>query len=242
MLATNPNLIKDLPSVESNFIKKNYKQIFLTELKKAADFAEKLAVLRKVWSRLLLEIVVFDAFEKISLTDAKIAQTELAEASVEIAVLITKSELERKFSVSVEKFHFAVLGLGKLGGGGMDYNSDLDLILLFDDEKVLPVENSTHAEFYSRAAEIFVIALSSLDARRASLPRGFTASTGRKKRRGNHGKNGFLNYLEKRAHVWEWLAYVKATRRRRRFALARAIETDARNIITKTRCERTRTH
>ena len=56
----------------------------------------------------------------------------------------------------------AVLGLGKLGGGGMDYGSDLDLILVYDDQESVPESKLSHAEFYSRAVEIFVTTLSSL--------------------------------------------------------------------------------
>ena len=126
------------------------------------SFANELAVLRKTWSEFLLEIVVFDVFGKLSIEKIKTLQTKLAEASVETAISITKRELERKFSAKIEEFPFGVLGLGKLGGGGLDYGSDLDLILIYDDEKSLPVADFTHPEFYARTAEIFITTLSSL--------------------------------------------------------------------------------
>ena len=55
----------------------------------------------------------------------------------------------------------AVLALGKLGGRGLDYDSDLDLILVYDDAQAVP-DGITHAEFYSRAVEIFVTTLSAM--------------------------------------------------------------------------------
>ena len=43
----------------------NYREILLSEVKKEIDFAHQIAALRKIWSRFLLEIVIFDVFEKI---------------------------------------------------------------------------------------------------------------------------------------------------------------------------------
>lgn len=230
LLATNPSLIKNLPDVGNVFVKRNYKEFFRGELKDATEFAEKLAVLRKMRARLSLEIVVFDTFEKISRAEIKTAQTELAEACIEAAVRIAKGELEKKFP-AVEDFHFAVLGLGKMGGGGMDYNSDLDLILIYDDAKEFQSENFSRAEFYSRAAEIFVNILSGLTrdghVYRVDLrlrPDGKNGATAL-------GKTAFLSYLENRAAVWEWLAYVKIRAVGGDSDLALTVENAARKII-----------
>jgi glutamate-ammonia-ligase adenylyltransferase len=232
MLAANPNLIKNLPGEGEDFTEENYLQIFLTDVKKKKNFAQELAILRKTWSRFLLKIVAFDVFGEINRREAKLLQTSLAEASIETAIFITRRELERHFSLEkIDDFPFAVLGLGKLGGGGMDYNSDLDLILLYDDEKSLPVSDLTHAEYYSRVAEIFVTALSSLtreghlyrvDLRlRPDGKNGATASS----------KIAFLNYLDTRAAMWEWLAYVKLRGVAGDLSLAKDIENNARKII-----------
>ncbi len=243
MLAANPNLIKDLPNANENFNEENYLPIFLAVVKKGKDFRQELAMLRKSWSRFLLRIVVFDVFGKISTRETKRLQTNLAEASMETALFITRRELARRFPVrndcgggrinddSIEDFPFAVLGLGKLGGGGMDYNSDLDLILLYDNEKSLPVSDLIHAEFYSRAAEIFVTVLSSLTREghlyRVDLrlrPDGKNGTT-------SLSKMSFLNYLDTRAAMWEWLAYVKLRGVAGDLDLAKDAETNARKII-----------
>ena len=209
MLAANPVLIKELPDVEAEFRAENYSEIFLTAIEKEKDFAHRIAVLRKIWSRFLLEIATFDAFEKITLTEAKQAQTRLAQASIEAAIFITRKELEKRFSVEMKYFQFAVLALGKLGGKGVDYGSDLDLILVYDDEQILPVAKLTHAEFYSRAVEIFVNCLSAMTREghlyRVDLrlrPDGKNGAT-------CIGKTAFLDYLKNRSAIWEWLAYVK---------------------------------
>ena len=231
LLAANPSLILDLPDVENDFNEKDYAEILLSKVQKEKDLAHRLAVLRQTWAAFLLEIVAFDVFEKIAREKAKQLQTRLAEASLEAAIFITKSELERRYSVSIHDFGFAVLGLGKLGGRGMDYGSDLDLVLIYDDEKRLIKDDFTHAEFYARAVEIFVTCLSAMT-REGSLyrvdlrlrPDGKNGAT-------VIGKTAFLDYLRTRSAIWEWLAYVKLRAAAGDFGLGEYVEAGARAII-----------
>ncbi len=227
MLAANPVLIDQ----KNDFEERDYRSILSGAVKKERDFARQISALRKTWSRLLLEIVIFDVSEKIPLENVKKAQTRLAEASIEAAIFIAKLELEKYFSAKIDDLPFAVLGLGKLGGGGLDYESDLDLILIYDDERSLPVETITHAEFYSRAVEIFVNALSGFTRDghlyRVDLrlrPDGKNGAT-------SSGKTAFLNYLKTRAAIWEWLALVKLRAVGGDPDLAKSIENEARKIL-----------
>lgn len=209
IVAANPSLIRAFPDVSGDFDERNYREILLSVVRGEADFARRLAALRQRWSELMLEIVIFDLFDRVTRKSAKVRQTRLAEASIEAAIFITKSEIERRMSVSCDDFGFAVLGLGKLGGGGMDYGSDLDLVLVYDDEKEPKKDGVSHAEFYARVTEIFVTTLSSMT-REGNLyrvdlrlrPDGKNGAT-------SIGKNAFLEYLRSRAAMWEWLAYVK---------------------------------
>ena len=231
ILTANPSLIEKLPTENDEFYKRDFLGEMSSSIKQENDFAKQLEVLRKIWSGFLLEIVVFDIFGKLSLHEIKTAQTKLAEASIETALFIAKSELEKRYAIIDKNYGFAVLGLGKLGGGGMDYESDLDLVLIYDDEKDSPVIDLTHAEFYSRAVEIFVNVLSSLT-RDGSLyrvdlrlrPDGKNGAT-------SIGKTALLNYLENRAAIWEWLAYVKLRGVAGDLVLAKSAENEARKII-----------
>lgn len=208
MLTANPVLLKTLPKFEDDFEEKNYAELFRAEIRQSENFAQKLAVLRKTWSKFLLEIAFFDIFEKITQPQSKEAQTHLAEASLTIAHEITRSELSKRYG-KFDELNLAILGLGKLGGRGMDYGSDLDLILVYDDEKTLPFDNLTHAEFYAKATEILVTILSSFT-REGNLyrvdlrlrPDGKNGAT-------CLGKSAFLSYFQNRSAMWEWLAYVK---------------------------------
>ncbi|MBS1792676.1 MAG: hypothetical protein JSS81_02410 [Acidobacteria bacterium] len=134
LVAANPALIAELPDVANAIVEKDYAALLLAAVRAENDFAHRLAALRRKWAACLLELVVYDVFEKIDRKLVKKLQTRLAEASLEAALLITRDELENRFSAKIDDFRFAVLGLGKLGGRGMDYGSDLDLVLVYEDD------------------------------------------------------------------------------------------------------------
>ncbi len=230
MLTANPNLLNTLPKATDEFVEKSYQDIFRLEVENTENFAQELAVLRKIWAKLLLEIAFYDIFEKITQSEAKRLQTKLAEASLNIATEITKRQLQRRYG-KLEHLNLAILGLGKLGGRGMDYGSDLDLILVYDDEKPLPFNNLTQTEFYAKAVEIFVNTLSSFtrdgNLYRVDLrlrPDGKNGAT-------CLGKSAFLSYFQNRSAMWEWLAYVKIRGVAGDLKLARDTEKEIRSIL-----------
>ena len=212
----------------------NYRKILLSAVESQMNFHDELAALRVEWAKIYRGISALDEAAKINLREACDKQTELAEASLEAALLIVKKELLRKFEqlrLANDELPLAVLGLGNLGSRGMDYGSDLDLILIYDDKAAPPVSNLTHAEFYSRAAEIFVTALSSLT-REGHLYRvDLRLRPDGKNGASASGAKAFLNYLETRADVWELLAYVKLRAAAGTPAFAGKVEHDARRIV-----------
>ena len=233
MIAANPKLIKDLPSKENAFITRDYSDEISSAVQKVDNFAEQLAVLRKLWSRFILEIAAADIFNKKDLNTIKTLQTDLAEASINAAIYITKNKLVSNFNSEISEFPFAVLGLGKLGSGSIDYGSDIDLVLVYDDKKPCPVNNLTQQEFYSKAVEIFVTTLSSLT-REGSLYRvDLRLRPDGKNGANSIGKTAFLSYLKNRAAIWEWLAYVKLRAIAGDKTLAEYTEKRAREIIHK---------
>ncbi|MEP7149712.1 MAG: hypothetical protein ABI857_12610, partial [Acidobacteriota bacterium] len=194
------------------------------------DFRHRLGAFRRRWSTLLDEIRTAELAGMIDARQSKRAQTALAEASIEAALHITREELVRKYKTKMEMLPIAVMGLGKLGGGAIDYGSDLDLVLVYDGDKPLG-SDVTHAEFYSRAGEIFVTTLSSMT-RDGSIYRVDL-------RLRPYGKNGqsvcsataFTEYMRDTAAIWEWLAYVKIRAVGGEVELARKVEQEVRGII-----------
>jgi [glutamine synthetase] adenylyltransferase / [glutamine synthetase]-adenylyl-L-tyrosine phosphorylase len=152
---------------------------------------------------------------------SNLAQTALAEAVLKIGLeialeSISLPKLSGDSPLSSE-LPFAILGLGRLGHAGMDYGSDLDLLVVFDDESAWPLaalstspEISTQQEFYAKLTSKLVNVLASL------TREGLLYRTDLRLR--PEGKSGpvavglksLLTYLTERASAWEHSAYLKA--------------------------------
>ncbi len=209
LLRSNADYVPKLPGLDANFREMDYAAM----LDRAAvedGFAARLGRLRKEWAHAILALAVYDIGGSLQLAELKEQLTKLAEASVAAAMKITGTETAAFFGTSPDAVRVNIVALGKLGGGGMDYQSDLDLVLVYDETGEPPVSGLTHAEFYSKAVEIFVTTLSSMT-REGSLykvdlrlrPDGKNGAT-------SLGCAAFFDYMRERSAVWEWLAYVKA--------------------------------
>ncbi|MCV4860828.1 hypothetical protein OFB63_32765, partial [Escherichia coli] len=87
---------------------------------------------RTAWRPLIFEVLALDALGRISIEQSKQSQTEIAEASIAVAMELAVSEYKKRNSSQQAVVIPAILGLGKIGGAGLDFDSDLDLILTFD--------------------------------------------------------------------------------------------------------------
>jgi glutamate-ammonia-ligase adenylyltransferase len=157
-----------------------------------------------------------------------LAQTALAEAALRLAVEIAFESLGVKADEpraagddpsQAAGFAFTILGLGRLGHAGMDYGSDLDLLVVFDDAAAWPPPDvkggalegfHSPQEFYAKLTSEAVRALSSITREgllyRVDLrlrPEGKNGPLAQ-------GLSGLLAYLASRASAWEHSAYLKA--------------------------------
>lgn len=225
LLSADPAILKVIPKHNTEFPDRNYLEELAGAVAETDDFRSRLGVLRRTWHRMFAEIIAFDALGKLSLKRAKQLQTSLAEASIDTAMSITRDELAVRFGPAVD-LRLAIMGLGKLGGAGVDYYSDLDLVAVYDEAGA---ENI--AELASKAVEIFVNTLSAMT-RDGSLYRVDL-------RLRPHGKNGplavslkgFLEYMSENSATWELLAFVKLRGVGGDINLAKDIENEIRGII-----------
>jgi glutamate-ammonia-ligase adenylyltransferase len=231
MIASNPALITALPVEGARDTERDYRALLLTAVEGEESFGAELAALRRAWARLLIEIGSLDAAGTISMREANRLQTELAEASIDAGCLVARREMARRFGQPALEPRLAVLGLGRLGGSGMDYGSDLDVVLIYDDDTPSPIKGLASSEAYGRLAELLVVALSSLTREgflyRVDLrlrPDGRNGAT-------VSGARSFTDYLARRALPWEWLAYVKLRAAAGDLELGTRVEAEARGII-----------
>jgi glutamate-ammonia-ligase adenylyltransferase len=201
----------------------DYMRIMREAVDQETDVTSKPDVLRRAWYRLVVGIGYQDMSVVGSdhLRTINLAQTALAEAVLRIASAIALESIGIA-DVQPSQLPFTVLGLGRLGHAGMDYGSDLDLLVVFDDEQAWPpavlsgatdglaaVLNTPH-EFYARLTAQIVRVLSSIT-REGLLYR----SDLRLRPEGKSGPvalglSGLVAYITNRASAWEHSAYLKA--------------------------------
>jgi glutamate-ammonia-ligase adenylyltransferase len=229
IVAGNPQLISELKQRRGP--RRDYRSILRASVDPQQDFAAELSALRREWSRLLVSIGVSDAMNELTLPESNRLQTELAVASINAAYLIARREMARRFGKLNAGPRLSILALGRLGSGGVDFGSDLDVILIYDTLVASPISSLTADEAYARLGELMLAALSSV------TREGYLYRVDVRLRPDGKGgplvinSQAFLDYLSQRAEVWEWLAYVKARAVAGDLELGRMIETHARHNI-----------
>ena len=231
MVASNPALISSLGTEKLRLRRRDYRAQLRAAVDPEKTFSAELSALRREWSRLLIEIGAEDATGKLHLLDSNELQTELAVASINVAYLVARREMVRRYGRLAGGPRLSVLALGRLASAGVDYGSDLDIAIVYDSLVSSPVASLTQDEAYARLVELMIAALSSV------TREGYLYRVDLRLR--PNGKNGplvtssegFLDYVKQRSAIWEWLAYVKLRAVAGDLELGRMIETHARHAI-----------
>jgi glutamate-ammonia-ligase adenylyltransferase len=129
-----PELIDTLIRVDLTRVKKSRAEMLRelkNTLKEQPDIEEKLNALRRYKTEEFIRIGLHDLGGSIELIPVLHQLSELADACVQAVLQLTVDELSEKFG-PVPEGKFAVIGGGKLGAREIDYNSDLDLVFVYD--------------------------------------------------------------------------------------------------------------
>ncbi len=129
-----PELIDTLIRVDLTEIEKS-KDAMLSEFRTVLDeqthVEAQLNALRRYKTEEFIRIGLHDLGGAIGLVPVLHQLSDLADACLEGVLDLTIKELNEKFG-AVPQGRFAVIGGGKLGGRELDYNSDLDLVFIYD--------------------------------------------------------------------------------------------------------------
>jgi glutamate-ammonia-ligase adenylyltransferase len=234
MIAGSPTLVSALAPEELSNARaggRDFRALLRAAVDRERSFRAELGALRRAWSRLVVETAALDLSGHLDLAASNRAQTELATASINVALLVARRELARRHGRLDAGPRLSVLALGRLASGGMDYGSDLDIVLVYDERTAPPVRALAREESYARLAELMTAALSSVTREghlyRVDLrlrPDGKSGPVAR-------GSESFVSYVSTQADVWEWLAYVKLRAVGGDLELGRAVERRARRAI-----------
>jgi glutamate-ammonia-ligase adenylyltransferase len=231
IVAANPALISLLGIETPRLRRRDFRAQLRASIDAEKNFSAELSALRREWSRLLIEIGNEDAIGRLSLAASNELQTDLAVASINVAFLIARREMVRRYGPLTAGPRLSVLALGRLASGGVDYGSDLDITIVYDALVSSPVASLTQDEAYARLVELMIAALSSVKRE------GYLYRVDLRLR--PNGKDGplvtssesFLDYVRQRSAIWEWLAYVKLRAVAGDLELGRMVETHARHAI-----------
>jgi glutamate-ammonia-ligase adenylyltransferase len=177
----------------------------------AKDYEERLDELRRFRNLEIFRIGTNDIIGELSYEEVSIQITALAEASLEAAYEMALGELIKKYGKPGAAF--AVVGLGKLGGGELGYGSDLDIIFVYDvggrEETTGPRIISNH-EFFVLLAQRIISILT------VRTKEGLVFKVDARLRpSGSAGplvvsRAAFLSYHREKAAIWERQSALKA--------------------------------
>src|SRR5271154_700287 len=96
------------------------------------DFESKLDALRAFQHQEFLRIAIADLAGDLELFDVERELTTLAETVLDEAMILARIQTEARFAIPAT-MRLCAIAMGRLGAGEMSYNSDLDLIFVYDD-------------------------------------------------------------------------------------------------------------
>jgi len=172
--------------------------------------ARAMNALRRAWAEELLGIGYEDVVGRVALRRVNELQTALASASLEVASELALQKLAARYGQSGTPAVFTILGLGRLGHMGVDYGSDLDIIVVYEDRRASPLQMLSASEAYGRLVEMIIHILSTI------THEGYLYRLDLRLRPGGnasplaHSRSAFGDYLRTKASTWERLAYLKA--------------------------------
>jgi glutamate-ammonia-ligase adenylyltransferase len=214
ILISHPRLVGQLAGTAGEFVMQTPPD-YLDRLRAAtadvpADLSLRMDALRRQWHEELLQIGYLDITGVTTLRQTNLLQTGLARASLKLACEFALQQLQDKFGAWAIEPRCVIFGLGRLGHNGMDYGSDLDLLVVYDEAPGSPLTHLSAEEVYTAFVEQVVHILSAI------THEGFLYNVDLRLRPDGasgplaHSRPAFLEYVRHKAATWEHLAYLKA--------------------------------
>jgi len=131
--------------------------------------------------------------------------SNLADVYLEAVLKLACEEVNKKDSRSIAE-KFCIIGMGKLGGGELNFGSDLDIIFVYDEIE----ENSSEGISYSTISQLIY----KLTSEMTEAGYAYKIDTELRPEGGSGvlvlSVKGYENYFKSRARIWEQQAMVRA--------------------------------
>ena len=211
ILIRRPDLVDVLTDMDSIYRYKQADKIqedLSRALKISPDFESKSLVLRRIKQAEELRIGVRYLIKEADLYGTLEDLSNLADVFLETVFKIACEELEKKSSNSGLR-NFCIIGMGKQGGHELNFGSDLDVLLVYDEGESEPPPEG-FAAYYSALSQLIYKLTSEM------TPAGYAYKIDTELRpEGDsgvlvHSIQGYEKYFESRARIWEQQALVRA--------------------------------
>ncbi len=215
ILVRDPELFRWLTASDSLLAPRS-REYFGAEVERALGMFQKperkLDALRRLYRREILRAGTRDILGEADLPTVTGEISLLADSLINAACKVAEHQLAAQFPEK-PKTPYAVIGLGKLGGGELNYSSDIDIIFVYAEEGELSTERGktvTYHEYFNRFVEKMVQNLSQstmeghlyrVDTR--LRPESGAGPLARSLR-------SYLLYYESRGELWERQMLIKA--------------------------------
>jgi glutamate-ammonia-ligase adenylyltransferase len=187
----------------------------VNEVRALGNYAEILASLRRYKRRETLRIAYGDIVRNQPVDTVTRQISYLADAIVEAALDFARRHLHEQYGQPLradgERSRFVVLGLGKLGGVELNYSSDIDLILLYEQDGQTDARRTvSNQEYFERLAKEMIRLLTET----TELGAAYRVDL-RLRPEGSRGSlvmsfDSTLSYYDVKGRTWERQAFVKA--------------------------------
>ncbi|MFK7766894.1 MAG: bifunctional [glutamate--ammonia ligase]-adenylyl-L-tyrosine phosphorylase/[glutamate--ammonia-ligase] adenylyltransferase [Mariniblastus sp.] len=193
-------------------------ELLVAEIQQAKNVTEAMKILRRFKHRETLRIGIGDLIVGWRLEPITDQISSVASAVVEAAYHWARNDLEKKLgeplSSANQPSQFVVLAMGKLGGHELNYSSDIDLVMLYDERGMT---NSTglakisNQEFFERLCRLMV----KLIGETTELGAAYRVDL-RLRPNGSSGKlcspfQAMVQYYDLLGRTWERQALIKAS-------------------------------
>ena len=169
--------------------------------------------LKRIYRREVLRVGAQDILENADLSAVTRQLSDLADKLMDAASLVLVEQLSEVYGSPAPLVPFSIIGLGKLGGGELNYSSDVDVLFVYKEEgesRKADGEPYTFHEYFNKLAERIIQNLSQpsnegylyrVDPR--LRPESGAGPLARSLR-------SFLVYYESRGELWERQMLIKA--------------------------------
>ncbi len=117
-------------------------------------------------------------------------------------------EIKSKYQIKNVTNSYCIIGLGKLGGNELNYSSDIDLIIFYDEDRTFG--NKSYHELLTEAIYLFIESASSITSSGFIFRVDFRLRPDGRNSRLCGSINEYLSYYESRGEDWERQMLIKA--------------------------------